>query len=162
MSGDVSAAYNQRGIVPRAIHHLFHESELRGDKEIEVRVSHLEIYNDVMYDLLADDVTQADNLQIVDRIDDPRFPETFAAGTGSRETVIKGLTKKYCANEAEALAYFFAGEANRATAAHILNKSSSSRTASSPSTSSPEASGTRARRRRWPSSTWWTWRGANA
>jgi len=125
MSGDVSAAYNQRGIVPRAIHHLFHESELRGDKEIEVRVSHLEIYNDVMYDLLADDVTQADNLQIVDRIDDPRFPETFAAGTGSRETVIKGLTKKYCANEAEALAYFFAGEANRATAAHILNKSSS-------------------------------------
>ena len=125
MSGDVSAAYNQRGIVPRAIHHLFHESELRGDKEIEVRVSHLEIYNDVMYDLLADDVTQADNLQIVDRIDDPRFPETFAAGTGARETVIKGLTKKYCANEAEALAYFFAGEANRATAAHILNKTSS-------------------------------------
>mmetsp|Transcript_235 Transcript_235/g.997 ORF Transcript_235/g.997 Transcript_235/m.997 type:complete len:858 (-) Transcript_235:34-2607(-) len=125
MSGDVSAAYNQRGIVPRAIHHLFHESELRGDKEIEVRVSHLEIYNDVMYDLLADDVTQADNLQIVDRIDDPRFPETFAAGTGTRETVIKGLTKKYCANEAEALAYFFAGEANRATAAHILNKTSS-------------------------------------
>ncbi|ACO63266.1 kinesin-like protein KLP1 [Micromonas commoda] len=125
MSGDVSAAYNQRGIVPRAIHHLFHESELRGDKEIEVRVSHLEIYNDVMYDLLADDVTQADNLQIVDRIDDPRFPETFAAGTGARETVIKGLTKKYCANEAEALAYFFAGEANRATASHILNKTSS-------------------------------------
>jgi kinesin family protein 6/9 len=35
------------------------------------------------------------------------------------------LTKKYCSSEAEALSFFFAGEANRATASHILNKTSS-------------------------------------
>ena len=65
-----------------------------------------------MYDLLADDVVGAgaDNLVVVER---------------DGMTKVKGLTKKYCASEAEALSFFFAGEANRATASHILNKTSS-------------------------------------
>lgn len=111
MSGDASN-YSQRGIAPRAVHHIFREMDLRVEKEMVVRCSYLEIYNETMYDLLADDVVGAgaDNLVVVER---------------DGMTKVKGLTKKYCASEAEALSFFFAGEANRATAAHILNKSSS-------------------------------------
>ena len=52
--GDVHS-YQQRGIVPRALHQLFAEIESRLDMEVSVKVSYLEIYNEVMYDLLADD-----------------------------------------------------------------------------------------------------------
>ena len=108
--------YKQRGVVPRAVHHIFHEMDMRVEKEKVVRVSYLEIYNEQMYDLLADSSedggipSRRESLTIVERGDEVR---------------VKGLTKKYVASEAEALAAFFAGDANRAVAAHALNKSSS-------------------------------------
>ena len=52
--GDVHS-YQQRGIVPRALHQLFTDIESRLDMEVSVKVSYLEIYNEVMYDLLAED-----------------------------------------------------------------------------------------------------------
>lgn len=109
MSGD-TANYQQRGVVPRAIHHIFREIDLRVEKEVVVRCSYLEIYNEVMYDLLADEPVTADNLVIVEE---------------QGVTKVKGMAKKLCSSEAEALAFFFLGESNRATAAHTLNKSSS-------------------------------------
>lgn len=46
MVGD-SRQYGLRGIIPRALHHIFQEVDARVDKQICVRISYLEIYNEV-------------------------------------------------------------------------------------------------------------------
>jgi kinesin family member 6/9 len=46
MAGD-SRQYDLRGIVPRAIQQIFREVDARVDKQISVRMSYLEIYNEV-------------------------------------------------------------------------------------------------------------------
>ena len=51
MSGEAQQ-YARRGIVPRALHQLFQEVELRVDRSYEVKVSFLEIYNEVGQPLL--------------------------------------------------------------------------------------------------------------
>ena len=110
MCGD-TGAYQQRGTVPRALHQIFSESDARVDRDVTVKVSYLEIYNEVLYDLLADG---GEGLESVLNITDH-----------GGVTDIKGLSKVEVANEQEALALFFAGENVRSTVAHTLNKSSS-------------------------------------
>ena len=107
--GDVHS-YQQRGIVPRALHQLFTDIESRLDMEVSVKVSYLEIYNEVMYDLLADDPGSSGSLTVVEN---------------KNVTDVKGLEKREIGNEQEALALFFAGETMRSTAEHFLNKESS-------------------------------------
>ena len=46
MSGEAQQ-YARRGIVPRALHQLFQEVELRVDRSYDVKVSFLEIHNEV-------------------------------------------------------------------------------------------------------------------
>lgn len=53
MSGQKSS-YPQRGIIPRALAHVFHAAQTSIDRWIDVGISCMEIYNDQMYDLLAD------------------------------------------------------------------------------------------------------------
>ena len=110
MSGDVGSDYKQRGVIPRAVHHLFREMDVRVGKDMRASVSYLEIYNEGMYDLLADEIVPDSDLVVVDR---------------DGEMEVKHLTKKKCRDEAEALRFFFAGERNRAVADHVLNKTSS-------------------------------------
>jgi kinesin family protein 6/9 len=110
MSGDAGSDYKQRGVIPRAVHHLFREMDVRVGKDITLSVSYLEIYNEGMYDLLADEIVPDSDLVVVDR---------------DGEMEVKHLTKKKCRDEAEALRFFFAGERNRAVADHVLNKTSS-------------------------------------
>ena len=107
--GDVHS-YQQRGIVPRALHQLFAEIESRLDMEVSVKVSYLEIYNEVMYDLLADDPGASGSLTVIEN---------------KSVTDVKGLEKREIGNEQEGLALFFAGETMRSTAEHFLNKESS-------------------------------------
>lgn len=45
--------YKYRGMIPRCINTLFQEIEARYEQDITVGVSYLEIYNEMMYDLLA-------------------------------------------------------------------------------------------------------------
>jgi kinesin family protein 6/9 len=92
------------------VHHLFREVDLRVGNEIQISVSYLEIYNERLFDLLASEVVPDSDLQVVDR---------------DGEMEVKHLTKKTCANEAEALGFFFAGDKNRAVSDHVLNKTSS-------------------------------------
>ena len=45
MMGDTKS-YDQRGVIPQALHYLFQEIEMREDREVTVRVSYLEIYTE--------------------------------------------------------------------------------------------------------------------
>ena len=109
MSGE-NSSYVQRGIIPRAAHHIFREIESRVDREVTVRVSYLEIYNEELYDLFTDNPGTPSNLAVVEE---------------NGMTKVKGLVKRTVASEEEALALFFAGETARSTARHTLNSQSS-------------------------------------
>ncbi|RTG86340.1 kinesin family member 6/9, partial [Schistosoma bovis] len=52
MSG-LSQIYNDRGIIPRSIGHLFEEIQKRSTLSITVKLSYIEIYNEQIIDLLA-------------------------------------------------------------------------------------------------------------
>jgi kinesin family protein 6/9 len=54
MSGSVQN-YKYRGMIPRAISQVFQEIGSRSnDFDYTVRVSYLEIYNELMFDLISD------------------------------------------------------------------------------------------------------------
>ena len=108
MTGD-TVSYSQRGIIPRAIFELFRAADERVDSNTLFRVSYLEIYNEVIYDLLSEDPESAD-LVIVDE---------------GGATTVKGLSRREVSNEEAALAMFFRGENIRSTAQHCLNRFSS-------------------------------------
>lgn len=110
MAGDLRN-YHHRGIIPRAIHHIFHDIDLRVDRIYKVHVSYMEIYNESLYDLLSDNPANSDMLAILD--------------DSSNNTYVRGLTKVEVKSEEEALAQFFVGDQGRSTAAHVLNSSSS-------------------------------------
>jgi kinesin family protein 6/9 len=42
----------ERGIIPRALSFLYEEAAKRSDSQIQIHVSYLEIYNEIIYDLL--------------------------------------------------------------------------------------------------------------
>lgn len=104
--------YKYRGVIPRCISQIYKEMEDRYDQVITVRVSYMEIYNEILLDLLA-----------------PAFGEdssSLAIQEDSRgQVLVKGLTSRACANEEEALSMLFEGETNRTVTEHKLNKSSS-------------------------------------
>jgi hypothetical protein len=52
VAGDTQR-YDQRGIIPRSLHYLFSEIDLREDREVTVKCSYLEIYNEVMTTALS-------------------------------------------------------------------------------------------------------------
>eukprot|EP00775_Hariotina_reticulata_P005321 gene5321-5556_t len=109
MSGDAHN-YGNRGVVPRALHHIFREIDLRTDRIYRVHVSYMEIYNEALYDLLSDTPAGSDNLSILD---------------DANSTMVRGLTKVEVCSEEAALAQFFTGEQGRSTAVHVLNSNSS-------------------------------------
>lgn len=105
--------YKYRGITPRMISALFQEINSRYEHNIKVSVSYLELYNETLYDLLADGFS-------------PEAPETMSIQEDSKGYVlVKGQTLHTCENEEEALGMLFEGETNRTVAEHKLNKSSS-------------------------------------
>ena len=64
MSGS-NSNFKYRGIIPRAVTQVFHEINSRFDQAITIRVSYVEIYNEMMFDLLSPIPTheqQASNL----------------------------------------------------------------------------------------------------
>ncbi|KAK7113745.1 kinesin-like protein KIF9 isoform X2 [Littorina saxatilis] len=108
-------SYRHRGMIPRGLSQLFKEIEERPEYSITVRISYMEIYNEVMFDLLSS------------------IPETASQGSGEPMVVtenqdgtyVKGLTSHHAQSEEEALNLLFEGETNRAIAAHSLNRMSS-------------------------------------
>lgn len=79
--------YKYRGITPRMISTLFQEINSRYEHNIKVSVSYLELYNETLYDLLADGFS-------------PEAPETMSIQEDSKGYVlVKGQTLKVCENE---------------------------------------------------------------
>jgi hypothetical protein len=67
MSGDARNNYAHRGIIPRALQHVFRAADLRSDRIYKVAVSYLEIHNETLRDLLAEDpAASTESLAIVD------------------------------------------------------------------------------------------------
>ena len=107
--------YSQRGIIPRAIQHIFKTIQSRQDRSYSVRIGYFEIYNEQIFDLLstlpmANSNDYSSNLSIFDDRGD---------------VFVKGLSYQLAANEEDALNLLFEGETNRSIGAHILNKESS-------------------------------------
>lgn len=65
MTGD-ARNYSQRGVIPRALQHVFREVDMRSDRIYSVAVSYMEIYNESLRDLLAEDPAAAADLAILD------------------------------------------------------------------------------------------------
>jgi kinesin family protein 6/9 len=65
MSGD-ARNYSHRGIIPRALQHVFRDVDMRTDRIYSISVSYLEIYNESLRDLLSDDPAASDSLAILD------------------------------------------------------------------------------------------------
>ncbi|KAG2485910.1 hypothetical protein HYH03_015354 [Edaphochlamys debaryana] len=105
------AGYAHRGIIPRSIHQVFREVDMRVDKMYRVHVSYLEIYNEQLYDLLGEAPGTSDTLAVLE--------------DANNATYVRGLTLVPVRSEEEALAQFFLGEQGRTTAGHVLNAESS-------------------------------------
>ncbi|XP_033101480.1 kinesin-like protein KIF9 [Anneissia japonica] len=105
--------FRHRGLIPRALAQVYREIEERQENAVTVRISYLEIYNEMMFDLLS---TLPDAMQYAPQM--TILEDEFGIN-------IKGLTQHLAHNEEEALNLLFEGETNRAIAAHSLNQMSS-------------------------------------
>ena len=111
MSGS-SSNFNYRGIIPRSITRLFQELGGKIEYESKVTISYLEIYNEIIFDLLSPIPANEQKGEI-------HFQEDAKGNV-----VVKGLSKHIVANEEEAFNLLFEGESNRTVSEHQLNKAS--------------------------------------
>ncbi|XP_070585339.1 kinesin-like protein KIF9 isoform X2 [Erythrolamprus reginae] len=105
--------YKHRGIIPRAIQQVFKSLEEHNSQFITVRISYLEIYNEVISDLLP-------SLPLGSESDLPLSIVENSLGVS-----IKGLSIHPAPNEEIALNFLFEGDTNRSVGQHALNKHSS-------------------------------------
>ncbi|CAM9150025.1 unnamed protein product, partial [Phaeothamnion confervicola] len=117
MIGDM-CNYRLRGVAPRALAQVFSEISARAETAFRVTCTYLEIYNERIFDLLAD---PADN--------EPRGDYAVAedhsgTGGGGGGTFVRGLTEVAAVSEQDALNLLYAGELMRTTAQHNLNRRS--------------------------------------
>lgn len=107
-----SGNYTHRGLIPRAIGHIFQAIAANSQTETSVKVSYLEIYNEQFYDLFRNNSTGAVELAVRDQ-----------PGQGGQVDV-KGLSKLEASSEEQALTFLFEGEEFRARADHKMNVNS--------------------------------------
>ena len=112
-----STEYKYRGIVPRAIAQVYHEIAAKFDQAITIKISYIEIYNEMviitffyylqMFDLLSPIPTHEQNASTLQIRETPNG-QTFLAGA----TMIR------CDTEEDALNCLFEGELARTVASH--------------------------------------------
>ncbi|MCO5551732.1 hypothetical protein L7F22_005236 [Adiantum nelumboides] len=106
MSGDPKNPLH-RGIIPRAIQRIFADKFARPESETSIHVSYLEVYNEVIYDLLTD---KKEPLRIVSMMEE------------NGQIEMKGLRQFFCETEEEALKHFSHGERRRCIGTNTLHK----------------------------------------
>ncbi|CEL95636.1 unnamed protein product [Vitrella brassicaformis CCMP3155] len=111
VGGPANFAY--RGIIPRCITALFTAIAARPECAITVRLGALEIYNELMMDLLP-------YPSAGDTAADQQIQEDSKGGVS-----VKGLTRRVALTEEECLQAFFEADAARAVSEHSLNVLSS-------------------------------------
>jgi len=111
-----SSDYKYRGIIPRTIGALFSQIQNRYESQITVRISYVEVYNEVIHDLLST-VNQDNPYELNSNVaiqEDPVFG-----------VFVKGAVNTMAQSEEEALSLLFEGETNKTISEHKLNKNSS-------------------------------------
>ena len=106
--------FTYRGIIPRSITRLFNEISNKPEFDFNIQVSYLEIYNEIMFDLLPESgnfVGERANIE---------FQEDSKGNVS-----VKGLSKHKVTNEEECFNLLFEGESNRTISEHKLNQGSS-------------------------------------
>ena len=94
-----TANYKYRGLIPRAINKIFSEVGGRFDNQITVKVSFIEIYNELMFDMLSETPPAEQTGSSISIQEDARG-----------EISVRGLKLVTCRNEEEALNCLFEGE----------------------------------------------------
>ncbi|XP_054847669.1 kinesin-like protein KIF9 [Eublepharis macularius] len=103
--------YEHRGIIPRAIQQVFKSMEDHASQFMTIRVSYLEIHNEIIFDLLSSTPHVA-------------YPPLSIA-EGPQGVSVKSLTVHTCPSEEVALNFLFEGDMNRTVGHHALNSHSS-------------------------------------
>jgi kinesin family protein 6/9 len=113
-------SFESRGIIPRAIGHIFRTMAARSDMSYQLSVSYVEIYNEHLFDLLAVKPPPGTLNPSVPHSIDLSVQEDANGGGVS----IKGLVKRVVNSEQECLDALFEGDAQRSIGEHSLNESS--------------------------------------
>ncbi|CDI75582.1 kinesin motor domain-containing protein, putative [Eimeria praecox] len=110
-------AFELRGIIPRALAHVFDFVANCTSREFSLAVSYLEIYQDKGYDLLMkaekQNNTSSRNLEDLKRV--------YAVADEQGNVCLRGLSVNPVRTEEEALNLLFIGDANRIVAETPLN-----------------------------------------
>eukprot|EP00899_Mesostigma_viride_P022312 jgi/Mesvir1/3265/Mv16400-RA.1 len=123
MSGG-KEAYAQRGVIPRALSYLFQWMRARPQVSVSVRVSYVELYNEMFLDLLSGTSAAATPASGGEGAPAGN-PDIVILEDVNHGITVRGLSMPMAATEQEALGLLFEGETNRAIAEHQLNKASS-------------------------------------
>lgn len=109
--GTAYTGEDEKGVIPRAVHDIFNICRDNFAYDFNVRVSFMELYQEVLYDLLAE---RAREQCILDIRED-----------SNKGIVIPGLTEKDVTNAQEALKFLSVGSSSRATSSTNMNSQSS-------------------------------------
>jgi len=113
--------FSQRGITPRALELLFLEVQRQcSPGDVCVRVSYLEIYNEVVYDLLGEPSPDAP-LDLVG----PNLPRVTLLEEGDGSLAYRNLSQHVADSAEEALGLLYKGDMARAVAETSMNTVSS-------------------------------------
>eukprot|EP00798_Chlamydomonas_sp_ICE-L_P030099 gene30099-35065_t len=110
MMGDVEAAmgHTSNGIVPQTIKELFDQANAAEGRVFKIRLSMMEIYNEVLNDLL-----------------DPSRTNLKVREDSHHGVAVDGLSEEVVATAEQALTWILSGEANRQTSCTAYNEDSS-------------------------------------
>ncbi|ESO09822.1 hypothetical protein HELRODRAFT_92006, partial [Helobdella robusta] len=115
----LSEIFDNRGLVPRSISYIFNHVQSDCQRSFNISISYIEIYNEVMYDLLPH------SFKNDSRTNKKQFEPLAIKELDDNNFVVKGMNCYPVTCENEALNLLFEGEMNRTISSHKMNRQSS-------------------------------------